>query len=275
MPRHRAWFGVVVALVALVAAACSGGNGSSSPTTTATSTGAAGLTAVNWVLTDQVSLGVPQRGVTVTAQFDDGNRLAGDSGCNSYGASYRTKGSALTITDVLSTQRACLPADSTAPSPSAVEQAYLAKLPQVASFRVARSKLTLFASGGTAILVYRASDAARDLQGEWNATGYYTGDAIQSVITGTTVTARFDQGQVSGDGGCNRFSGQFEISGDSISIGPLATTLMACSDPAASTQESQYLEALQLATTFRVTGDRLELFRPGGTIAATFERAAK
>ena len=56
-----------------------------------------------------------------------------------------------------------------------------------------------------------------------------------------------------------------------IEIGPLASTMMACVDAALSTQEQQYLEALQLATSYRVTGARLELLRDGGTIAATFE----
>ena len=61
---------------------------------------------------------------------------------------------------------------------------------------------------------------------------------------------------------------------DRIALGPFASTLRACADPAVETQEQQYLTALGLAKTYQVTGDRLTLFRDGGTIAATFERAS-
>jgi hypothetical protein len=39
-------------------------------------------------------------------------------------------------------------------------------------------------------------------------------------------------------------------------------------------QETHYLAALELAVRYRVTGGSLTLYRPGGTIAATFERAS-
>jgi heat shock protein HslJ len=60
---------------------------------------------------------------------------------------------------------------------------------------------------------------------------------------------------------------------DGIRVGPLASTLRACADPALDTQEQQYLAALGLAKTYRVTGDTLTLFREGDTIALTAQRA--
>ena len=49
--------------------------------------------------------------------------------------------------------------------------------------------------------------------------------------------------------------------------------MMACTDAAVSTQEQQYLQALELAKTFEVVGDRLSLFRADGGYAVVFERA--
>jgi heat shock protein HslJ len=60
---------------------------------------------------------------------------------------------------------------------------------------------------------------------------------------------------------------------DRIALGPIRSTRRACADPAVGEQEQQDLAALELATTYQVTGDVLTLFRPGGTIAATFNRA--
>jgi heat shock protein HslJ len=78
---------------------------------------------------------------------------------------------------------------------------------------------------------------------------------------------------VSGNAGCNNYNGPYEIDGDSISIGPLAGTKMACSSDELSKQETDYLAALELAESFTVTGNRLDLLREGGTIAATLEKA--
>jgi heat shock protein HslJ len=254
---------LVVVTVGMGAGACSGGDDSGSSRKSA---GTAALVGVNWVLTDQASLGVALAGVTVTARFEDGS-ISGDSGCNAYNASYTTSGTKMTIgPDIATTQRACT-------TGSDVEQAYLARLPRVTSYRIAGTTLSLLGRGGDAILVYRASDGAREIRGAWTVTGYYTGTAIQSVIATTTLTAEFAERDVSGDGGCNLFNGAYETTGDKISIGPLASTLRACADPAVDTQESQYLAALELATTFRITGNRLELFRADGGIAATLERS--
>ena len=108
--------------------------------------------------------------------------------------------------------------------------------------------------------------------GGWNATSYYTGSAVQSVEPGSTLTLQFADARVSGDGGCNTFDGGYRVQGvDRIHIGPLA--LRACADPALNDQETRYLAALQLAVRYRVTGRSLTLYRPGGTIATTFERA--
>lgn len=75
-----------------------------------------------------------------------------------------------------------------------------------------------------------------------------------------------------GNGGCDKSSGPFEVSGGTISIGPLRSTMMACTSAALTTQEQHYLDALQAARTYAVAGPRLELFRADGGIAVLFER---
>ena len=71
-----------------------------------------------------------------------------------------------------------------------------------------------------------------------------------------------------------RREGPFDVRGSStIRIGPLASTLRACADPAVDTQEQQFLAALELARTYQVTGNQLTLFREGDTIAVTALRA--
>lgn len=201
----------------------------------------------------------------------DGKALtvAGSAGCNSYSAPFVARGSNLTIgPDVATTQRAC------EPGPTSVERGYLANLVDVTSYAIDGDTLTLTGRSGQRLLVYRVSEGKDALAGGWNATSIYTGNAIESTVASSALTLEFADGRASGNTGCNTFSGDFTTAGaDRIKIGPLATTRRACIDPAVSTQEQQYTAALELAETYQVTGDQLTLFRPGGTIAATFERA--
>ena len=122
-------------------------------------------------------------------------------------------------------------------------------------------------------LVYEASGGESALAGKWEVTGFYTGTAITSPVVGSKLTADFAKGQVSGNGGCNTFSGSYTLNGNSIKIGPLAATQRACLEDDITTQEQQYLAALELADTFTVTGARLDLQRADGGIAVTFVKA--
>jgi heat shock protein HslJ len=241
---------------------------------TAASTSAGGastrppLRGTNWVLTSRVSIGTPLDDVAVNAVFG-AKRVEGTSGCNGYSSSYTTNGSRMTITnDGVSTLIACEGAAGK------VEPKYLDTLTRVRRWRITGQTLTLSTSTGRRLLVYRASTGAQALRGSWDVTGVYTGNAISSPVPGSTLTLDFAADTASGNSGCNMFTGPFTVSGtDAITIGPLASTLRACADAAVGNQEQQYLAALDLAKTYRVTGDQLTLFRDGGTIAVTATRA--
>ena len=226
------------------------------------------LEGTNWILSDSTDLGVSLDGVTVSARFADGT-VAGTSGCNSYTGPYELDGEDLTIgPEIASTQMACEDPQAS------VEQAYLAALAEVSSFSIAEEQLTLKNGDGDAVLVFDASVGAEAIVGSWTVTSYYSGDAIRSVAGDATLTADFaDDGTLSGNAGCNNYNGPYEIDGDTISIGPLAGTKMACTSEELSKQEADFLAALELATSFLVTGDRLDLLRDGGTIAATLQKA--
>ncbi len=71
------------------------------------------------------------------------------------------------------------------------------------------------------------------------------------------------QKRAHGGTGCNIFSGPYELSGDSLRFGPLASTRRACLDPEMNRQESAFLNALGATRTWQVAGDTLVL--PGET----------
>jgi heat shock protein HslJ len=267
--RKTSTIGVAaVALLALVLGACGSSGGSDGPDRGSGGNDAApSLDGTQWVLTAMVPAVAGTDTVAVSARFAAGV-LSGHSGCNTYRTSYQQDGVELTIGKDMATTRIACPS-----GPSRVEQGYLTRLTRVATLTASGTNLTLRAADETPILQYRKAPTVEDLTGDWKATSIFTGTALVSPIVGTDLTAAFTADAVSGNGGCNTFSGGVKVDGTNITIGPLASTMMACTDAAVGTQEQQYLHALELAKTFEVVGDRLSLFRDDGGYAVTFERA--
>jgi len=89
---------------------------------------------------------------------------------------------------------------------------------------------------------------------------------------------QFDRrnGRVSGSGGCNRVSGTFERSGSALKLSQLASTRMACTDPALSAKEAQFFAALQATTSYRLQSPtRLALLDAGGRTVATLSTQSR
>jgi heat shock protein HslJ len=77
---------------------------------------------------------------------------------------------------------------------------------------------------------------------------------------------------VQGDTGCNnRLKGTYTLDGESLKIGPVATTRMACPDTLRAEQERAFLKALEGTASYKIHGENLELFDPAGTLLARFE----
>jgi len=71
---------------------------------------------------------------------------------------------------------------------------------------------------------------------------------------------REDEHRVQGNGGCNNFGGSFELMpGDRIKFGAIGATKMACMSERITDQESLFFRALELADSYTLTGDTLQL----------------
>jgi len=262
---------LVTAAATLLAAALVAGCGSSSGSSSSGGSPSkqAAVTGTTWVL-DSPRLLSGATDVIVTAEFS-GGQVSGENGCNRYSGPDQVDAAAGTMTvgpNLSSTQIAC-------PGIRArVESAYMAALPKVKRYEATKSRLTLLDGSGAVLLRYTASNGAEAIKGSWRATMIYAGTALVSPVEGSALTATFDGTQVSGNSGCNTFSGGYTTSENTIAIGPLASTQRACADPAVDEQEQQYLTALGLAKTFTVAGRRLDLYRADGGYAASYTRAA-
>jgi heat shock protein HslJ len=84
----------------------------------------------------------------------------------------------------------------------------------------------------------------------------------------TDILVRFaSDGQLAGHTGCNRFMGRYALIGDSIEIGLLATTQMACPEPVMA-RERRFLAVLEGARRFARERTELTLADAKGTASA-------
>ena len=78
-----------------------------------------------------------------------------------------------------------------------------------------------------------------------------------------------EQKRVAGSGGCNRMMGNYKLDGSKITFGQMAGTMMAC--PQGMDLERAFYAALPRVATWRIDGEKLELFDAGGASVAEFE----
>ena len=93
----------------------------------------------------------------------------------------------------------------------------------------------------------------------------------EAVLPNTNISADFgEDGSLGGSSGCNSYSAQYELDGDRITIGPAATTLMACPEPIME-QESAYMSALASVASYALEDDNLVLLDDKGGTLLVFE----
>lgn len=109
----------------------------------------------------------------------------------------------------------------------------------------------------------------------WNIVQFNNGsNAVTTLLTNTHANANFGSGgQLSGNAGCNNFTGSYQVNGNNISVGQTASQSKLCTDPdGIMDQEHQILTALQSAATFTISGNQLEMRTAGGQIALILTR---
>ncbi len=146
------------------------------------------------------------------------------------------------------------------------ESAYLKLLEGCDSYKVEAGTLTL-STGGKVSLTYKEAAKAELPGSDWVVTGYNNGkEAVTGPAVDSTLTVAFgSDGKVSGDGGVNRFMGDFESGAKSVKIGPLQSTKMA-GPPELMTQETAYLTALQNSTTWEISSGKLTMRDASGAM---------
>jgi|SRR5262245_743831 len=116
------------------------------------------------------------------------------------------------------------------------------------------------------LILPSALHSAVNLAGsEWRASRIGT----SAVSREANLIVQFKSGgKLAGHGGCNRFFGEYKISGNEISIGPIGSTRMACAESVMAL-EMAFFSALEGAKSFRRDKTKLVLFKASGTEQAS------
>jgi heat shock protein HslJ len=204
----------------------------------------------------------------IDAIFEEGN-VAGTDGCNRYTASYQINGNKLTIQPGISTLMAC-------PEPIMQQaQDYQAALVSASTYRINGDMLEILDAQGKVVLVFKTPGEISLAGSSWTALSYNNGkQAVVSLLADTEITAVFgEDGKITGSAGCNNYNASYTVDGDSIQIGPAASTRMMCSTPeGVMEQEYAYLNAIQAAASYQLRGDSLTLKDADGSTLAQYTR---
>jgi heat shock protein HslJ len=210
-----------------------------------------------------VELSAPNNGAI---QFATDGNVAGNSGCNTFMGNFETMdNNIIKIAPAGMTLMAC------ENDLMVQETALMEALPLARTYKITGQVLQLFDGSNAELLRYNADQPAALTGANWSATMINNGKgAVSSLVAGSEVSAMFNtNGSVTGKGGCNNYNGPFTTQGNTVKIGPVASTMMACEE-AVMQQETAYFNALQNSATYTIRGDTLELRAADGALQVSF-----
>ncbi|MGW6931033.1 META domain-containing protein [Lentzea sp. NPDC054927] len=242
---------VLVAVIALLVTGCG---------TASTGTGGGDVKGKVFSSTSVTEQGKPRAlvdGTKVELRFTDDGRLIANAGCNMMQGPVSLADGKLTVTDLSTTDMAC-------PEPGLHQQdEWLGKLLSAApSWRMDGANLVITGSDAEIVL---AAEAPATLEGgTWIVDGLITSDATSSVPAGVRATISFKEGKAEVAAGCNSAGGTYEVDGESITFGQLATELKLCG-PDEMAVEKAVLDALsQGPVTYKIDRNTLTLTNAKG-----------
>ena len=122
------------------------------------------------------------------------------------------------------------------------------------------------------LLAACASTPRVDLSGEWKLVSYGDASNPTAALPGVDTSIKFENGQMSGNVGCNGFGGEYQARGDKITFGPVMSTLMFCEESSAQEQGVLSLFGEGEALTLRMGGDVLTITSADGSSVVNLAR---
>lgn len=119
----------------------------------------------------------------------------------------------------------------------------------------------------TVVLVPAAAAQSDFVGTQWQLVSYGPSGAETPVVADSNITLTFEsENQITGNGGCNGYSGSYTAANGTITFSQVISTMMACLENGITEQEQAYFEALQTAESFELVDDQLTIRYNGGQL---------
>jgi heat shock protein HslJ len=197
---------------------------------------------------------------TISISFDTSGALAARAGCNSIGGSYSVANATLNVGALSQTDMGC------APELMSQDDWIVSLLTTDPTFTVDADTLVISGPTGSITMLDKktAQPDASLVGNRWLVDTIIQGEVASTPPQGAAGSILFgSDGTLTASLGCNTGSAQFTVSGDTITIGAMATTRMACFGEAAEL-EKHMLAALTGVVQFAIDGDALTLTAESG-----------
>ncbi len=220
------------------------------------------LAGTSWILD---YIGEPDQGlkaidgVRSTLNFTP-DFYSGTGGCNWFRGVQTIDSPSLFLNPPFLTQESCT-------EPVGVmdqEGLYLGALFSATDYALENDKLVLYLDGTERMVTFSPAEAV-DFEGTlWDVKGMFNGAKWFQTEFGSEITASFVDGKLTGNGGCNDYSADYQAN-DGIAIENVTATELAC-DVAQEVmdQETFYLETLPSIKDYQVIGGSLALINAEG-----------
>jgi heat shock protein HslJ len=114
------------------------------------------------------------------------------------------------------------------------------------------------------VLAACAGATSASITGTWKLVSYGSPANQTPAAPDVDTSIEFkSDGPLSGNVGCNGFGGDYEVKDDTITFGPVMSTMMFCEGPVG-TQESATLAVLKESAKFALAGDTLTITSADG-----------
>jgi heat shock protein HslJ len=189
-------------------------------------------------------------GSEITMNFLD-DAVSVNAGCNTMNGRFEIADGTFTAEQFAMTMMAC-------PDPLMAQDTWLSEF-LASSPSIAVDGSTLTFTGDDATITLEEIEPAALVDTTWVVTGTVANQAVRTVPMDSTASITIaDDGTVAVDTGCNTGSGDVEIGDDTLTFGPIATTLRACADEIAQL-EANVLEVLQGEVDYEISANTLSL----------------
>jgi heat shock protein HslJ len=188
--------------------------------------------------------------------------------CNKLSGGYQLDDSLLTFAPGPMTAAEC--------GPDSHYLEFVSRLGDVATYVFDGDQLVLNLKMDAGNMVFVAevgtmTEVSPTLEGSaWVLNGLVEGNSVTATPIDPTITALFEDGQLTGSAGCNRYSSSYTVDGTALTLGPIASTRMLCED-AQNEREIAFLSALSEVTGFSLSNGVLDLLDAEGNSRLTFK----